>query len=118
VDQLTMTLYLQGVSRALGLSVAQGLWTAAVISYRRGFTSGKAQLVPQGSRLKVPKSWFDSLKPEYKQAHEEILAVGNRQIAHYTGAQDNYSVVALLMPPPQPRAVAGVAVMTPDWGRL
>jgi hypothetical protein len=92
------------------------LWTAAVISYRRGFTTGKAQIVPQGSRLKIPKNWFDSLKPEYKKFHEEILDIGNQQIAHYTGAQDNYSVVAQLMPPPEPRGLAGIAVMNMSIG--
>ncbi len=91
--------------------VSRGLWVAAAISYRRGFTTGKAQLVPQGSRLKIPKSWFESLKPEYKEAHEEILAVANQQIAHHTGKNEHYIVAALLMPPPLPRALAGVGVM-------
>lgn len=96
--------------------VGQALWTAAVIAYRRGFTKGKAQLVPQASRLKIPGDFYDQLKPEYRQAHDEILAIGNQQMAHYTGAQDNRSVVALLMPPPQPRAVFGTAVMNIGLG--
>lgn len=92
--------------------VSEGLWVAAAISYRRGFTTGKAHLAPQGSRLKIPKSWFDALQPEYKKAHKEILAVGNQHIAHQTGKHEHINVCALLMPPPMPRALAaGVAVM-------
>jgi hypothetical protein len=90
--------------------VSRGLWVAAAISYRRGFTTGRTQLVPQGSRLKIPQSWYDSLKPGYREAHEQILEVANQQIAHHTGKNEHVSVVALLAPPPQPRALAGVAV--------
>ncbi|WP_255776000.1 hypothetical protein [Mycobacteroides abscessus] len=91
--------------------VSRALWVSAAIAYRRGFTTGKAQLVPQGNRLKIPQDWFDSLKPEGKVAHDGILEIANKQIAHHTGKHENYSVVAFLAPPPQPRALAGVGVI-------
>ncbi|WP_131809307.1 hypothetical protein [Mycobacteroides immunogenum] len=92
--------------------VSRALWVSAAIAYRRGFTTGKAQLVPQGNRLKIPQSWFDALKPEGRVAHDEILEIANKQIAHHTGKHENYNVVALLMPPPNPRALAGVGVIS------
>lgn len=91
--------------------VAKSLWTSAAIAYRRGFTTGKAQLVPQGSRLKIPDEWLESLKPEFKEAHEEILEIANRQVAHHTGKLDHFRVTAFLAPPPHPRAVVGTGVL-------
>lgn len=92
--------------------VSRALWVSAAIAYRRGFTTGKAQLVPQGNRVKIPEGWFNALKPEGKVAHDEILEIANKQIAHHTGKHENYSVVAFLAPPPHPRALAGVGVIS------
>ncbi|WP_336819508.1 hypothetical protein [Gordonia sp. MMO-8] len=91
--------------------MSEALWTSAAIAYRRGFTTGKAQLVPQGSRLKIPEGWYESLNPEYKEAHDEILEIANRQIAHHTGKGDHFNVLAFLAPPPFPRSIAGTAVL-------
>lgn len=91
--------------------VSRGLWVSAAISYRRGFATGKAQLVPQASRLKIPPSWLESLVPEYRQAHEAILEMANQHIAHHTGKHEHYQAVAMLMPPPLPRALGGVGVI-------
>ncbi|GAA4642049.1 hypothetical protein GCM10023197_05310 [Gordonia humi] len=92
--------------------VAKSLWTSAAIAYRRGFTTGKAQLVPQGSRLKITEGWYQSLTPEYKEAHDDLLEIANRQIAHHTGKHDQYKILAFLTPPPMPRAVVGTGVLS------
>lgn len=44
----------------------QALWSAAAISYRRGFSTGKALLQPQAKRLKVPDNWLNLLSPEQR----------------------------------------------------
>jgi hypothetical protein len=100
-----------GMDEASRKVVAEGLWNAAVISYRRGFTTGKAHLQPGQPRTKIPKSWFEGLKPEYKEAHKEILEIANRAIAHRIGKNEHIFVCALLAPAPLPRALCGVGVL-------
>ncbi|CAJ1501017.1 hypothetical protein [[Mycobacterium] burgundiense] len=90
----------------------QALWSAAAISYRRGFSTGKALLQPQAKRLKVPDNWLNLLSPEQREAHAEILEVASRQVAHQTGHAEHVRVIALLSPPPMPRDVMGLLKFT------
>jgi hypothetical protein len=94
--------------------VRTALWRSAVISYRRGFTSGKAHLVKQGRRLKVPDHWTELLNPEQLEAHDELLRLADKHIAHQTGEREHMRVAAMLTPPPMPRAVAGMTVLSID----
>lgn len=92
-------------------TVAEGLWTSAVISYRRGFTKGKAHLQRGARRPQIPDSWFQRLDHEYQEAHKEILEIANQQVAHRAGKHEHIKVCALLMPPPLPRALYSSATM-------
>jgi hypothetical protein len=92
--------------------IRQGLWRSAVISYRRGFTGGKAHLVPQGRRLQVPDHWTDLLNPEQLEAHNQLLHLADKHVAHQTGEREHMRVAAMLTPPPMPRALAGITVFS------
>ncbi|BAX99797.1 hypothetical protein MSTE_04503 [Mycobacteroides stephanolepidis] len=91
--------------------VAQALWSAGAISYRRAFTSGRGHLVSKGQRLKLHEAWTDMLAPEQLVAHEKILEMTNQHIAHRVGDHEGVRIIALLTPPPMPRAIAGVGHM-------
>ncbi|RDB49973.1 hypothetical protein [Tsukamurella tyrosinosolvens] len=91
--------------------VLRALWVAAAIAYRRGFTSGKAPLVKQGGRLKIPERWYQSLPVDFQQAHDKILEIANKQVAHHVGVNEHYTVAALLAPPPMERAFLGTTLL-------
>jgi hypothetical protein len=87
--------------------IRQALWKSAVISYRRGFNGGKAHLVPRARRLRVPDKWKRLLNQAQLEAHDELLHLADKHIAHQTGAHEHVRVAAMLAPPPMPRAIAG-----------
>lgn len=94
--------------------VRRSLWTSALISYRRGFTTGKAHVAPRSPRLKVPDDWKERLTREQFEAHEAILKIANQHVAHRVGEQEHVTVMALLNPLPMPRKLIGLAVLTMD----
>jgi hypothetical protein len=69
--------------------IRQALWRSAIISYRRGFTGGKAHLVPQGARLRVPDHWKQLLNPQQLEAHDELLRLADKHVAHHTGEREH-----------------------------
>lgn len=105
---------LHGGDEASMKVVREALWRSAVISYRRGFTTGKAHLKSQGKRLKVPEHWKELLSPEQLEAHTQVLDLANRHIAHRASDREHMKVSAMLFPPPMPRAVAGIIVLSLD----
>jgi hypothetical protein len=88
--------------------IRAALWSAAVISYRRAFSSGKALGQPQAPRLKIPDDWTKSLKQAQRNAHDEVLVIANKHVAHRVGAHEMGGVRALLAPPQEPREVVGI----------
>jgi hypothetical protein len=68
-----------------GQVIRAALWSAAVISYRRAFNSGKALGQPQAPRLKMPDDWTKSLKQAQRNAHDEVLVIANKHVAHRVG---------------------------------
>jgi hypothetical protein len=88
--------------------IRAALWSAAVISYRRAFNSGKALGQPQAPRLKIPDDWTKSLKQAQRNAHDEVLVIANKHVAHRVGDHEVGGVRALLAPPPEPREVVGI----------
>jgi hypothetical protein len=94
--------------------IRQALWRSAIISYRRGFTGGKAHLVPQGARLRVPDHWKQLLNPQQLEAHDELLRLADKHVAHQTGEREHMRAAAMLTPPPMPRAIAGITVLSID----
>ena len=88
--------------------IRAALWSAAVISYRRAFSAGKALGQSQASRLRVPDDWTKSLNQDQLDAHEQVLTIANKHVAHRVGDHEVAGVRALLMPPPEPREVVGI----------
>jgi len=88
--------------------VPQALWSAAAISYRRAFTSGRGHLVEKAKRIKLGDAFLDLLSAEQRQTHEQVMEMANQPVAHRVGVQEGAVVTALLAPPPQPRAILGV----------
>jgi hypothetical protein len=91
--------------------VRRALWTASCIAYRRVFTSGKGHLNPKNPRLRPNQNFTAALTTEQLKAHDEVLAIANKHIAHRVGELEQVMVLALLNPSPMPRAVAGVGTM-------
>jgi hypothetical protein len=79
-----------------------------VISYRRAFSAGKALGQSQASRLRVPDDWAKSLNQDQLDAHEQVLTIANKHVAHRVGDHEVAGVRALLMPPSGPREVVGI----------
>ena len=79
-----------------------------MISYRRAFSSGKAHAQPQASRLKIPDDSTNSLNHDQLAAHEQILTIASKHVAHRVGDHEVGGARALLTPPPQPREVIGI----------
>lgn len=103
---------LRGADEAGMEVIRQALWKSAVISYRRGFNGGKAHLVPQARRLKVPDHWKKLLNAEQLAAHDELLHLADKHIAHQAGEREHMRVAAMLTPPPMPRAMVGITVLS------
>lgn len=75
--------------------VRQALWTASCIAYRRVFTSGKGHLNPQTPRLRPNQNFTAALTTEQLKAHDEVLAIANKHIAHRVGELVQVVVLAL-----------------------
>lgn len=91
--------------------IRQALWNAGVISYRRVFGSGKAHVVPQGSRLRPTDEWKKYVTSEQLEAHEAVLEMADKHIAHRVGDHEQVQVIAFFQPPPLPRGVATVGTL-------
>jgi len=103
---------------APGALVAQALWNASVISYRRAFGTGKAMLDKGRTRLRLSRDGVGEaadLSEEQRQAHRLALQLADQHVAHRVGEQDDARVVALLAPPPSPKEIVGVGVF---WIRM
>lgn len=60
----------------------RAFWWAAVISYRRSFTTGRGHGSIPRSRLTVPPAAVSALDPAMKQVHKKALALGNQHVGH------------------------------------
>lgn len=95
--------------------VKPALWKACCISYRRIFAKGKGHLNPQTPRLKFKDGWTSALTPDQLAAHESVLDMADKHIAHRVSDLEQVVVAALLTPPPMPREVVGVGTMVVHW---
>jgi hypothetical protein len=88
-------------------TVSRSLWFAAVIAYRRAFTTGKAHLKNQKPRASVPDLWIETLHPDLKVTHDRVLKTANKHVAHRASNLEGVIVnVVLSVPPADPRAIA------------
>ena len=91
--------------------MANALWNAGAISYRRAFGSGRGHLVLQGKRLRLDERFVALLNEEQKGAHQLVLDMANQHIAHRVGDHEGAIVLAFLEPPPSEPGIAGVGTM-------
>jgi len=74
--------------------VEAALWESAVITYGRCFTSGKSA-IGKRSRRKMPTEALDTLSPELREAHEQVMELRNRHVGHRVGEAGAVRVVAV-----------------------
>ena len=96
--------------------IRRALWTASCIAYRRVFTTGKGHLSPQTPRMKPNENFTNVLTSDQLAVHNEVLAIANKHVAHRVSELEKAKVVALLEPPPKPRAVVGIAPFIVHFG--
>lgn len=89
----------------------QAVWSAGAISYRRAFASGKGHLVKQGGRLKFKDGWTDELEAGMAEAHERLLELANKHIAHRVGDHEGVVVTAVFDPESEAPKVVGIGQM-------
>ncbi len=92
-------------------NLRRAIWTAACISYRRVFTTGKGHLDPQTPRQRPNDNFTAALTPEQLAAHKDVLETANRHVAHRVNELEQVTISALLTPPPLDRAVASIGTM-------
>lgn len=88
----------------------RALWSAALISYRRAFTTGRS-FNPGESRFNLGAMREELLSAAQQQAHEGFRNVANKHIAHRSSDRDQVLLHAGLTPPPLRRGVDGVGAM-------
>jgi len=92
-------------------NLRRAIWTAACISYRRVFTSGKGHLNPQTPRQRPNDNFTAALTSEQLAVHNSVLETANRHVAHRVNELEQVIISALLNPPPLPRAISNIATM-------
>lgn len=94
--------------------VAQALWNAAAIAYRRAFTGGKAILESGKVRLKLDREAVGGrpeLTPQQQAAHTLTVHLADKHVAHRVDDAEGAVAVAFLATPPMPRRVEGLGVL-------
>ncbi len=92
--------------------VAQALWNAAAISYRRAFTGGKSILERGTARVKLDReavAGLPELSPEQQAAHTDTIHLADKHVAHRV--DDVEGAVAYLAPLSRPRQVEVLGVL-------
>ncbi len=70
--------------------IAQALWNAVLVAYARCFVGGRRQ--------ELSTSLFESLKPGAAQAHQHIMDMRDKHVAHSVNPFDQVRVGAVLSP--------------------
>jgi hypothetical protein len=85
-------------------SVAEALWTSALVTYARCFAGGK--------RAGLPWSLFDSIHPDAPQGHRFMIDMRDKHVAHSVNPFDQVRIGAVLTPPVgSTREVVGTAIL-------
>jgi hypothetical protein len=88
--------------------IAEALWSAALISYRRAFAIGRGHLVPKAQRFDIKGLREQLLSPQQLEADTQLREMIDQHIAHRASDLEMVKYLVLLTPPPLPRQVAGV----------
>ncbi|NNN10214.1 MAG: hypothetical protein HKL85_13610 [Acidimicrobiaceae bacterium] len=60
----------------------RSLWGAAVVAYRRCFTTGKGHGLVRRSRLRIPEKIIGELSPTMREIHDVVLKEADQHVAH------------------------------------
>jgi hypothetical protein len=88
----------------------RALWSAALTSYRRAFTTGRS-FNPSESRFNLGAMREKLLSSTQQQAHDGFYEVANQHIMHRSSDRDRVLFHAGLNPPPLPRGVHGIGAI-------
>jgi hypothetical protein len=91
--------------------IAKAMWSAALISYRRAFGSGRGHLVPKAQRFDIKGLREQLLNPEQLEADTHLREMIDQHVAHRVSDLEQVKYLVLLTPPPLPRQVVGVSPM-------
>jgi hypothetical protein len=91
-------------------SLVRAYWEAALIGYRRCFTTGKAYLVPRQGRPSLD-DLVSSLDDRLQTAHRRFLTQADRHVAHRVSELQQITVTAVLTAPPLSPAADGIVCL-------
>lgn len=75
----------------------RALWGAAVVVYRRCFTSGRGHGLVKRARLVVPRSFIDSVTSNcLRETHQSALDTADRHVAHRVNDLSHMPISLLL----------------------
>jgi hypothetical protein len=63
-------------------TLQRALWGAAVVAYRRCFTTGKGHGLIKRSRLVIPQTVIDALEIDLQETHTAALFAADKHVAH------------------------------------
>lgn len=93
-------------------AAVRGLWSAALISYRRAFATGKSHAVPAASRFDIQGLRDHLLTAEQKATDRQLREFIDKHIAHRAVELEQIKLLVFLNPPPNPRGIMGVGPVT------
>ncbi|WAJ43125.1 hypothetical protein OK015_18060 [Mycobacterium sp. Aquia_216] len=88
--------------------LAEALWSAAVIAYRRAFATGKAHIVPKEQRFDIKGLRAHVFTPEQTELDDQLRGMADQHVAHRVSDLEQMKFQVTLTPPPHPRAVAAL----------
>ena len=74
----------------------RALWGAAVVAYRRCFTSGRGHGLIKRKRLVVPQEAIDLLSPNLQEVHQLAMKEANEHVAHRVDDELSQMPISLL----------------------
>jgi hypothetical protein len=91
----------------------RALWGAAVVAYRRCFTSGRGHGLVKRTRLVVPQAAIDLLSPDLHEIHQLAMKEANEHVAHRVDDELSPMPISLLFHNDDSgvAAVAGIALL-------
>jgi hypothetical protein len=76
--------------------LVRALWSAAVVSYRRCFNSGKGHGLIQRSRLVISGQELAVLSESQREVHQIALEQADKHVAHHVNIEQNQMPIHLL----------------------
>jgi hypothetical protein len=96
--------------------LTKATWNAALISYRRAFTTGRAHLLDGGSRLNLRDVVEQIVPEEHSATHAELMRLANGHVAHRTDRDlDKISFALVLAPDGSAPRIHSTELLQERW---